>query len=284
MVSALPLNRLRQLALLLAWEGRLSRSRVMELFELSPVRASEWIRALREQRPRWMTWDSRARSYNATEAVYRAQRDGNDDLRTDDLVGLESYLSLAGVLSSHNDDGGVRTAFRDFSVPSAKIFATLRRAVDEKLTVEIQYRSMREPAAHSRLIEPHSMIRAGRRWHVRAYCDKNDDFRDYSLGRIGSAKLLEQSSVHALGEDTAWTTTVRVVIAAHPALSPPQADVVRFEYFRGSSSRVETSRAALVQYLIQDLRAATSPKTQKPPEYQLAVTNIEEVRPWLFPQ
>jgi hypothetical protein len=39
----------------------------------------------------------------------------------------------------------------------------------------------------------------------------------------------------------------------------------------------------LIGYFIQDVRAAIDTKSQQPPDYQLAVANIEEVRPWLFP-
>jgi hypothetical protein len=38
-----------------------------------------------------------------------------------------------------------------------------------------------------------------------------------------------------------------------------------------------------VSYFIQDVRAAMDVKKQRPPDYQLAVANLDEVRPWLFP-
>jgi hypothetical protein len=46
---------------------------------------------------------------------------------------------------------------------------------------------------------------------------------------------------------------------------------------------VETCRGALVGYFIQDMRAAIDVKKQRPPDYQLAVANFDEVSPWLFP-
>jgi hypothetical protein len=39
-----------------------------------------------------------------------------------------------------------------------------------------------------------------------------------------------------------------------------------------------------VNYFIQDIRAAIDIKKQCPPEYQLAISNIKEVKPWLFPR
>jgi predicted DNA-binding transcriptional regulator YafY len=82
------------------------------------------------------------------------------------------------------------------------------------------------------------LIRAGRRWHARAFCSTNRDFRDYALGRIENAKLLDPPSEQLDHDDKAWMTKVAVRLVAHPDLTP---------------------------------------------DYQLAVANIEEVRPWLFP-
>lgn len=76
---------------------------------------------------------------------------------------------------------------------------------------------------------------------------------------------------------------VRVRLVAHPDLTPDQESLIRFEYFNNTAARIDTCRGALIGYFIQDVRAAIDTKTQQPPDYQLAVANIEEVRPWLFP-
>ena len=76
---------------------------------------------------------------------------------------------------------------------------------------------------------------------------------------------------------------VPVWLIAHPLRSIDQQDVMRFEYFNGTGARVDTCRAALIGYFIQDICAATDPEKQTSPDYQLAVVNIEEVSPWIFP-
>jgi len=78
-------------------------------------------------------------------------------------------------------------------------------------------------------------------------------------------------------------TKVPVRLVAHPDLTPEQEALIRFEYFNNTAARVDTCRGALVSYFIQDVRAAIDPAKQRPPDFQLAVANIEEVRPWLFP-
>ena len=46
-------QRLTLLASILLWEGRLNNARLREIFDLSSVRASEWIREFRDTYPGW---------------------------------------------------------------------------------------------------------------------------------------------------------------------------------------------------------------------------------------
>jgi len=283
--DALPQQRLSLLENILLWEGRLNRTRVQELFGLRAVRASEWIREFRDLHPDWLVWNSKTRSYHASPAVYQIK--GNPDhQKLEYSVSLAKYLTLIGIPHAApglKQDRMVWSAYPDLSAPHPGVFAVLSDAMRTHHAVQITYRSMREPMPHQRVISPHNMIRAGRRWHTRAFCSINQDFRDYALGRITDAKLLEMPSERLEKDDNAWAAKVSVRIVAHPDLTREQEDVIRFEYFNNTSARVESCRGALVGYFIQDLRAATDIKNQRPPEYQLAVANIEEVKKWLFP-
>jgi hypothetical protein len=274
------------LKLLLIWEGRLNRGRLMELFDLGSNSASVWIREFREQQQDWLAWDTKSRSFHATAAAYRAWRT-SDPKHLADASSLAQYLAIVGLPYAAADispgRGGHVAAFPDLSTPSPQHFAVLSEAIRTGCAVQVTYRSMQSPEPHRRVISPHNLIRAGRRWHVRAFCDTHQDFRDYALGRIVDAKLLAATATRGEQDDKAWTARVRVRLVAHPDLTADQESVIRFEYFGNTSARVETCRGALVGYFIQDVRAATDVKKQRPPDYQLAVANLEEVKPWLFP-
>lgn len=279
-------QRLTILELLLIWEGRLNRGRLMELFDLSTNWASVWIREFRELHPDWLAWDTKARSFHATATAYQARR-SPDSRRLAEAESLAQYLALVGLPYAAADisagRGSPLAAFPDLSTPSPKHFAVLSEAIRTGRTVLITYRSMQNPEPHQRIISPHNLIRAGRRWHVRAFCDTKKDFRDYALGRIVDANLLKDPSSRLEQDDEAWMIRVPVRLVAHPDLTMEQESLIRFEYFGNTAARVETCRGALVSYIIQDVRAATDVKKQRPPDYQLAVANLEEVKPWLFP-
>jgi hypothetical protein len=271
-------NRLRLLKLLLTWEGRLSNARLRELFDLSSIRASQWIREIRDQAPEWVRLNSIERTFDATAAFYMEE---SGVIEGD----LEHYLSIVGLPNAMNANGNcVVAAFPDITTPNPRIFSVLSMGARIGRMVEITYRSMSEPQPHKRSISPHSIVHAGRRWHVRAYCSEKEQFRDYALGRVVDAKLLDKPSEKLMNDDEAWMAEVRVRLTAHPDLSPEQESVIRFEYFKNTAARVVVCRGALVNYFVQDVRAAVDIKKQCPPEYQLAISNIKEVKPWLFPR
>lgn len=270
---------------ILLWEGRLNNARLRELFEIKGVRASVMIREFREHHPDWTAWNSVTKSFHATEEAYRAGPTIGGEGKIGVAASHGQYLALVGLPHTSLDPTprrGAWAAFPDIYVPAPRIYSILSEAIRVRRSVQITYMSMGEPMPTQRVISPHSLIQAGRRWHTRAFSAERKQFRDYALGRMVSAKLLDAASETREEDDEAWMAKVQVRLIAHPALTEDQEAVIRFEYFNNTAARVDTCRGALVHYYIQDVRAATDITTQKPPEYQLAVSNIDEIRPWLF--
>lgn len=154
-------NRLRLLKLLLTWEGRISNARLLELFDLSSIRASQWIREIRDQAPEWVRLNSIERTFDVTPAFYREESGSPEG-------GIEHYLSIIGLPNAMNANGNyVVAAFPDITTPNPRNFSVLSMAARTGRMVEITYRSINEPQPHKRSISPHSIVHAGRRWHVR---------------------------------------------------------------------------------------------------------------------
>ena len=260
---------------LLLWEGRVSRGRLISEYGLSPIRASEWLRDFRESYPEWAAWDSKLKADVATATAYA-------DAERAASASRPSAISPMLIPYALNAPGKPLSLSWDFFHPSARIFSRLNLAIADRLRVRFLYSSMNNPEPHERTVEPHSLVRAGRRWHVRGYCLQREDFRDFVLGRMSKVKLLAEPSFADVAADVAWSTVLQVRITAHPGLSPAQQLVVRNEYFKGAAARVESCRAALLNYMVQELMAATDMDRQTPPDYQLAVENKEECRQWLF--
>lgn len=277
-------QRLALLELLLLWEGFLNRSRIADLLGLGGIRSSQLIQEFRDAHPRWVEWNTKSRSYHATSAAYA--RTTTATKTRDRAESLAKYLNLVGLPYVAGDAVNVApvcAAFPDLNTPEPHVFAALSQAIRSCTAVEITYRSLKEPAPHQRIISPHHLVRAGRRWHVRAYCATHHEFRDYALGRMIDVNAAGLPRERSEDDDVAWNARVPVRLIAHPDLSRSQQEVIRFEYFDKASSRVVMCRGALVGYFVQDTRAAIDASKQCPPDYQLAVSNIAEVKRWLFP-
>lgn len=279
MINKAEPERVNQLILLLKWEGQFGNARLRELFDIQVGRASKLIREFREEHPKWTELNTATKTYAATYQFYQAHVNEHE-------TSLNRYLSLAGISPANNNENNspIVSAFPQITTPNPKYFSMLSMATKLGVDVEIKYSSMNEPEPHSRIISPHSIVKAGPRWHVRAYSELNKQFRDYNLGRITDVKLLEQKSKFSIKDDKDWLTQVNVRLVAHPDLSYEQGTVVRLEYFAKTSARVTSCRAPLVNYFIKEMGAAIDIKVQRPPEYMLAVGNVEEISKWLFPK
>lgn len=260
---------------ILLWEGRVSRSRLIAEYGLSPIRASEWLRDFRESFPDWVAWDSKLKASVATSEAY-------SDAERAAKASRPSAINAMLVPYAPDAPGRPLSISWDFAHTSPRAFSRLNLAIADHLRVKFLYCSMNNPERHERTIEPHTLLRAGRRWHVRGYCLQRQAFRDFVLGRMSKVQLLSEPSEADIATDDAWSTVLPVRLIAHPGLSAAQQLVVRNEYFNGASARVESCRAALLNYMVQELMAATDVDRQVPPDYQLAVENTEECRQWLF--
>ena len=282
LVNPLEKNHYKVMRRMALWEGRLSRGRLMDVLNLSGIRVSQLLREIREETPDWFEWDSKSKSYFVTPIAYKKAQA--------ELKAGNASLSLAAYLAEtdiHADlapgAGPVTVAPWAFSQVNPQIFSRIRLAIEQGRRLKLEYRSMRTPEQHPRTVEPHSLIQAGRRWHMRGYCLETGDFRDFVLGRIAKHSMSDQKTTSTVADDTKWNAVVKVRIQAHPKLTPGQKDLVRSEYFDGTSARVHSCRGALLPYLVQELRLAVDVAKELPPDYQLAVDNVEEVRIWLFP-
>lgn len=262
-------QRLRIMEGVLDWEGEIGNARVRKLFDLQPVQASRLLAEFRAQLGDRLIEDGRAKVLKLADPDQHCSE-----------MPLDEYVRQTHLASEREDC--VVDARIDFTDVRPVIFAAIRRAALRETGVAISYASMTNPVPSERLIFPHAIVHVGRRWHVRAWCSNRNEFRDFTLGRIKDAKSIENQAPHTSADDTDWNKIVQVRLAAHRNLSPSQQIVVRDECFHGTAERRQSVRACLVQYLIQDLRAAIDPQRELPPDFNIEVTNTAELARWLF--
>lgn len=262
-------HRLQIMIGVLAWEGEIGNARIRKLFGLQPVQASRLLAEFRALMGDRIIEDSRAK------VLRPASPDG---IETD--ISLDEYVRQ--IQTGEDSDSFIVEGRVDLTQVRPAVFALLRKAALNKTGVEISYASMTNPAYETRTIFPHSIVHAGRRWHTRAWCARRQEFRDFTLGRIGVASSANSQAPQTIDQDHAWGQFVMLELAAHRKLSEQQQQVVRNEYFNGMTERRLSVRACLAQYVIQDIRAALDPEKDLPPEFQIEVLNSNQLIDMLF--
>jgi hypothetical protein len=150
----------------------------------------------------------------------------------------------------------------------AACFRTLHRAVATRSGVVIRYASMTHPVPHDRPVAPHAFVRAGTRWHMRAWCATRGDYRDFSLARIAHAEPAPTVPAPPV-EDQAWTAPVVVRLIPHQDLTHAQGLVVRSEFCGGANALVLESTQALVHYALLAYPVTATPERDVPPKFLL---------------
>ena len=172
-------------------------------------------------------------------------------------------------------------------LPSQQTLAQITRAMYSRRKLRVNYRSLSDPAKLSeRILEPHSLVNTGIRWHVRAYSEDGCDFRDFVLSRVTAAKCLETPAESSVQYDDDWVESVSLELAPHRDLDARQRESLLLDY--GASGEVieVKVRRALLGYVLQRLNVDTTPDhSMNPNAYQLMLLNRDEIEPfaaWAF--
>jgi hypothetical protein len=172
-------------------------------------------------------------------------------------------------------------------LPGPQTLAQITRAIHGRRKLRVSYRSLssRESAAE-RVLEPHTLVNTGLRWHVRAYSEDTCDFRDFVLSRITAAQCLDAPAESGEQYDDDWVESVSLVLAPHAGLDAARRESLLLDY--GASEEVieVNVRRALLGYVLQRLSVDTTPDhALNPNAYQLMLLNRDEIEPfaaWAF--
>lgn len=171
--------------------------------------------------------------------------------------------------------------------PHASILAQITRAIKQQRQVKLIYHSLSDRDNNEpRLIEPHSLINTGLRWHVRAYNAGTYDFRDFVLSRIIRAEMLTEAAESSAEYDEAWMDMIPLQLAPHPGLAQHQHKILELDYAMADGVIELKVRRAMVGYVLQQLAVDTTVEhSLSPNAYQLIVLNRDEIEPfasWAF--
>lgn len=149
-------------------------------------------------------------------------------------------------------------------------------AIRRSEAVELKYQSLSRPEPTWRWIAPHAIAFDGLRWHARAFCLTDEQFKDFLFSRILEVRNTQESPVPA-DNDRDWHAEVTLEIGPHPWLSETQAKVLALDYgMRAGKTKINVRRA-LLYYALRRLGLDTDPGARKPQDQQIVLLNREVI-------
>ena len=273
--------RYRYIELIALWEGKLTTRQLCETFGIGRQQANKDLSSYR----RALTQGDLI--YDATAKHYLPSSNFKPIL----TQGLASeYLQLAAQQSDVQRILGhlpvAAAAVEVVSAPSRELPPSLLRPIIQAITdcrrIDVDYVSLNNPDREGRIVVPHTLVWTGYRWHVRAWCEKNQDFRDFVLSRFrGEADLMNSSERNA-SEDNDWQQRVTLQVEPDPRLRVDQREVIAHDYNMENGRLLLTTRAKLAPYLLQLLNVNTGPLLDDPRAQQLVLSNQESLQNWLM--
>lgn len=171
--------------------------------------------------------------------------------------------------------------------PDRAVLAQIVRAIRSRSKLRVNYHSLSDrESTRERILEPHSLVNTGLRWHVRAYNEETYDFRDFVLSRFVDARMLAESAESSPQYDDDWMELVTLQLAPHPGLGEQKRNSLLIDY-RCEGELIELQvRRALIGYVLQRLSVdTTDDHSMNPDAHQLVILNRDEIEPfaaWAF--
>lgn len=172
-------------------------------------------------------------------------------------------------------------------LPDKTVLAQIMRAIYGHNKLRVSYHSLTDrDSRQQRVLEPHSLVNTGLRWHVRAYSEETYDFRDFVLSRFVEAECMDELAESSMQYDDDWMETVALELAPHPGLDAQKHASLLLDYGAKGDHIEITVRRSLIAYLLQRLMVDTTvDHSMNPNAYQLVLLNRDEIEPfagWAF--
>jgi len=251
-------ERLRAIERAVWWRGWVKRKSLQQLFGVSLAQASSDLQKYQELNPGALVYDLSRKRYEAAEGM--ACQLHLPQLEDAIRCFLPSKYIGQLPVSVQVEHEMVATV----GLPNRKGKDLVVRMVMQSLLngqkLKLQYWSVSSGKSTWREIAPAGLGHDGYRWHARAWCYKNGDYRDFVLSRISAVKLPEDIS-EAKGEplpaDEDWETFVTVKLKPNSELDENSRRAIELDYgIRKNGVLKLEVRRAMRNYLLEHMRVS----------------------------
>lgn len=244
-------NRLEFLEFRLFWEGTIRRGDLQQEFDISAPQATADFRKYQEIAKGNLDYDLKRSTYTASPefkpVIYKPD--------------ARNFLTELRLISDHVIP---ESDYRLSKIPTFAVVPLVRRRASEaklrkvvqavlrKKAVYVLYQSMRAEEPQRRWIEPHALAFDGSRWHVRAWCHRRWEFRDFVLARMLEVTKDRDANIDTK-LDKEWNVSLDFRIGPNPKLSKWEQAAVEYDYDMKGGETVVPCRVSLSWYLERHL-------------------------------
>ena len=263
----------------LNWEGSVGRRKLQDQFSISPQQATNDLTAYTDACPGNMVYDPRQKTY-VPGSTYRPVLTQGE---------ASEYLMHLDIFHhGYREEGEIWATsipvLDAVSVHSRKISSEVLKHVLQSLRsrscMKARYLSLSSDNTGLRTLLPHAIASDGHRWHMRAFDIENKRYSDFVLSRLEKTELADLPE-QQIPEDTAWNTSVEVVLKAEPALDQSKKERLEFDYGMANGRLRFSVRQAMLFYYLRhygfDPRETEYGKIRNKSSFYLSIDNIEKV-------
>ena len=275
------LFRYRMIEVIALWEGRLTTNHLIKSFGIGRQQASKDINTyLVEIAPDNLVYDKQLKGYKPSDSFDPKLTSGHADeylhilSRSEDMTVTFNELDMG-----FENTTMVRPVTRNIT---PEILRPLVQAIRENKRVDLSYTSLKNGEEVERIISPHTLVCTPLRWHVRAYCEHSEDYRDFVLSRIRGVPALETKKIKGKEQDELWNTHLSIKLIPDSRLTEAQAKVIAHDYGMEKGTLTIPTNAALVRYVLDAYNIDINVLNSNPKGQQIILGNFEELRPYLI--
>lgn len=266
--------------LIVYWQGMVNSSHLIEQFKISRQQAHQYLKKYQQHCPQNLSYHPSSKGFLPGPAFTLSCISG-------DVAQYLDWLSHTALNSANSAQPTQHTlTYSGLTLPTRQVSPYVMRglvtAIKQQRRIDVDYVSLTNPDGEGRIIQPHVFVKTGLRWHLRAFDEKHQEFRDFVLSRFAGEPDLLDKATHSAAQDKGWNTLINIVLAPDQRLSPSKQQVLMRDYQMHNGQLVIETRAALAQYLLQALQVNFKFHDKSPEAQQLVLVNEKDIAPWLF--
>jgi hypothetical protein len=265
------------------WRGEINSTYLAKVLKVSNDSAKRFIKKYKETFPQKLIYDSTAK-------VFRANLNANIFDKTPSLLNVarfidqDSFFEQGQLTTDHNH------SVTYFVTPPQRnlnpnIVSKIIIACELKQRLDVDYLSLNAQSIDiGRIIQPHSLVYDGIRWHVRAYDEGDSQFKDFNLARFMNEVTVENRLDNQVdkSKDVDWNTDIEVTIQADPRLPEIQKYCIEKEYGMEDGKLRIKCRVAMVNYLIMRLGLNQYHQDAKAQQICLTTKCLADIKKYLW--